>query len=163
MPGELDRYFAAERAGGALLLACALAGAGLSAGMLAQGSPYRPMSWPLLAVGLAQLALGATLVLRTPRQVRRLSERLRSAPAGYRAEESARMRRVQSRFTLYKRIEIGLLAAGLALASVEGYGQTLYAVGLGLVLEAGLMLAFDLTAERRGRRYLDAVDALPDA
>lgn len=70
------------------------------------------------------------------------------------------MRLVQRRFVLYKRIEIGLLALGLAFASVEGYGRTLYAVGMGLMLEAGLMLAFDLVAERRGQRYLRAVEAL---
>jgi hypothetical protein len=70
------------------------------------------------------------------------------------------MRRVQRRFVLYKRLEIGLLALGLALASVEGYGRTLYAVGMGLMLEAGLMLALDLRAERRGQRYLDTVKSL---
>ena len=70
------------------------------------------------------------------------------------------MRRVQRRFVLYKRVEIGLLALGLAFASIDGYGRTLYAVGLGLMLEAALMLALDLRAERRGQRYLDAVTQL---
>lgn len=67
------------------------------------------------------------------------------------------MRRVQRSFVLYKRVEIGLLALGLAFASIDGYGRTLYSVGLGLMLEAGLMLALDLRAERRGQRYLEAV------
>jgi hypothetical protein len=117
------------------------------------------MAWPLALIGLVQLAVGATIFLRTPRQAARLAERLRSSPAAYRAEESARMRRVQRSFVFYKRIEIGLLALGLAFASVEGYGRTLYAVGMGLMLEAGVMLAFDLVAERRGRRYLEAVES----
>ena len=73
----------------------------------------------------------------------------------YQIEETARMQRVQRGLLLYKRIEIGLLALGLALASVESYGRALYAVALGLILEAGLMLAFDLRAARRAERYLE--------
>jgi hypothetical protein len=70
------------------------------------------------------------------------------------------MRRVQRSFLLYRRIEIGLLAIGLALASIEGYGRTLYAAGMGLMLEAGLMLFLDLRAERRRHRYLEMVKTL---
>jgi len=162
MPAEIDRYFAGERAGGVFLLACALAGGAVSAALLASGSPLWAMSGPLVAVGLAQLAVGSVRVRRTPGQALRLSERLRSSPAGYRAEETARMRPVQRRLAVYKRIEIALLAAGLAIASFEGYGRTLYSVGLGLILEAGVMLAFDLKAECRGERYLAAVESLPE-
>jgi hypothetical protein len=157
MEAEMARYFAAERAASAVLLLCAVAGAVLAAGLLALRSPYRAMAWPLVAIGLVQLVVGATIFLRTPGQAARLTERLRSSPSECRAEETARMRRVQRSFVLYKRVEIGLLALGLAFASIDGYGRTLYSVGLGLMLEAGLMLALDLRAERRGQRYLEAV------
>jgi len=52
------------------------------------------------------------------------------------------------------------LALGLAFASIDAYGRTLYAIGMGLILEAGLMLALDLRAERRGARYLQTVKSL---
>lgn len=156
----MARYFAAERAESAVFLACAVAAVAASAALAALRSPYRAMAWPLLGVGLVQLVVGAAIFLRTPGQRTRLGQQLRTAPAAYRAEETARMQRVQRRFVLYKRIEIGLLALGLALASVDSYGRTLYAVGLGLILEAGLMLALDLRAERRGHRYLQAMRSL---
>jgi len=154
---EAARYFAAERRESAVFLACALAAAAASAALAALRSPYRAMAWPLLAVGLIQLVVGSTIFLRTPGQAARLTRQLREAPAAYRTEETARMQRVQRGFVLYKRIEIGLLALGRALASGEGYGRTLYAVGMGLILEAGLMLALDLRAERRAHRYLQMV------
>ena len=156
----MARYFAGERAESALLLLCAAAAAALSGWLVAVRSPYRAMAWPLLLIGLVQLVVGATIFLRTRAQAARLAERLRSSPSTYKTEETSRMRRVQRRFVLYKRIEIVLLALGLAFASVEGYGRTLYAVGMGLMLEAGLMLALDLVAERRGQRYLETVVAL---
>jgi hypothetical protein len=160
---EMDRYFAAERSAGAFLAAGAGAGAALAAVLLATRGPWRPAAWPLLAFSLGQALVGATLVLRSPRQLRRLSERLRDTPAVLCAEESARMRRVQRSFTFFKRAWTLLLAVGLAVASVEGYGQVLYAAGLALVLEVGTMLAFDLRAERRAQRYRAAVEAPTDA
>jgi hypothetical protein len=150
----MSRYFDAERAESAVFLACALAAAVASTALAAVRSPYRAMAGPMLGAGLVQLVTGGTIFLRTPGQVARLTRQLRASPAAYRAEETARMQRVQRRFALYKRIEIGLLAVGLALASIDAYGRTLYAVGMGLILEAGLMLALDLRAERRGQRYL---------
>ena len=157
---EMARYFAAERAESAVVLACAAGAAAIAAALVALRSPYRGMAWPLVAVGLVQLAAGGTVFLRTPGQMARLRRQLRSSSAAYSAEEAARMRRVQRRFVLYKRVEVALLALGLAFASIESYGRTLYAVGLGLILEAGLMLALDLRAERRGHRYLQAVKSL---
>jgi hypothetical protein len=159
MESEMARYFAGERGESALILACAVAAAVVSAALVSLRSPYRAMAWPLMALGLVQLLAGGAVFLRTPGQVARLGRQLRSSPSTFRAEEAARMTRVQRRFVLYKRVEIGLLAIGLALASIEGYGRTLYAVGMGLMLEAGLMLFLDLRAERRGQRYLQMVKA----
>jgi hypothetical protein len=159
MESEMARYFAGERGESALILACAVAAAVVSAALVSLRSPYRAMAWPLMALGLVQLLAGGAVFLRTPAQVARLGRQLRSSPSTFRAEEAARMTRVQRRFVLYKRVEIGLLAIGLALASIEGYGRTLYAVGMGLMLEAGLMLFLDLRAERRGQRYLQMVKA----
>jgi len=156
----MSRYFAAERAESVLFLACAVAAAVVSAALVALRSPYRAMAGPLIALGLVQVVVGGTIFLRTPGQGARLGRQLRSSPSAYQAEEAARMRRVLRSLVLYKRIEIGLLAIGLALASIEGYGRTLYAVGMGLMLEAGLMLFLDLRAERRGHRYLQMVKAL---
>jgi hypothetical protein len=160
MEAEMTRYFAAERAESALVLGCAIAAAVVSAALVALRSPYRAMAWPLAAVGLVQLVVGGTVFVRTPGQVARLTEQLCSSPSAYQAAEAARMRRVQRSFLLYRRIEIGLLAIGLALASIEGYGRTLYAAGMGLMLEAGLMLFLDLRAERRRHRYLEMVKTL---
>ena len=159
----MTRYFAGERAESGLLLGGAVAAAVVSAALVALRSPYRAMGWPLvrdLPHDRRQLVVGGTVFLRTPGQVARLTGQLRSSPSAYQVAEAARMRRIQRSFVLYKRIQIGLLAIGLALASIEGYGRTLYAVGMGLMLEAGLMLFLDLRAERRGHRYLEMVKTL---
>ncbi len=156
----LVRYLSAQRGRSVVFLGCAAAAVAASAALVMLRSPFRAMAAPLLAVGLVQLAGGGTIFLRAPGQRARLVRQLRASPAAYGADETARMVRVQRRFMLYKRIDVGLLAAGLAFASVDAYGPTLYAIGLGLILEAGLMLALDLRAERRAERYLEMVKRL---
>ena len=107
----LVRYFSAERAESVVFVGCAAAAAAASAALVALRSPFRAMAWPLLAAGLVQLVVGGVIFLRTPGQRARLLQQLRSNPAGYRSDETARMVRVQRSFVLYKRIEDFLLTA----------------------------------------------------
>ncbi len=73
------------------------------------------------------------------------------------------MDRVMAGFRLYKGAEIALLATGVALALAFPRREGLHAAGIGLVLQAALMLVLDLFAEKRGRDYLDAVARLGGA
>ena len=70
------------------------------------------------------------------------------------------MAKVQKSFRIYKAIEIALLAAGLLGIFLLKDRPALHAAAIGLVLQAGLMLAFDLVAERRADVYLDQVRRL---
>jgi len=70
---------------------------------------------------------------------------------------------VMRNFELYKGIEIALLLVGVALTYAFRHKELVYGIGLGLVLQASLMLVLDLFAERRGDEYLAALRALPTA
>jgi hypothetical protein len=121
------------------------------------------MAWPLAAIAAIQLAVGGTVLLRTDRQVAALEARLAADPVGFRAEEGARMERVMGGFRLYKAVEIALLAAGIGLALAFPRREGPYAAGIGLLVQAALMLVLDLFAEKRGRNYLDAIARLGGA
>ncbi len=163
MLAELVRYFAAEKQESLLFVAAGLA-ALVAAALLLRGSgPYRAMAWPLAAVAAIQLAVGGTVLLRTDRQVAGLEARLAANPAGFRDLEAARMERVMAGFRLYKAVEIALLAAGIALCLAFPRREGWYAAGIGLLVQAALMLVLDLFAEKRGRDYLDAVARLGGA
>jgi hypothetical protein len=63
------------------------------------------------------------------------------------AAEGSRMARVQRNFVIIEYVELAIIV----LAAVVAKGRpTLTGVALGLLLHAAFLLAFDLTAERRG-------------
>ena len=89
-----------------------------------------------------------------------LMAQLASAPGAYQAAEVARMEVVMRSFALYKIIELALFAVGVGLTYAFRNRETLYAVGIGLVLQSSLMLVADLFAEKRGDEYLEQVRGL---
>lgn len=76
------------------------------------------------------------------------------------AEEIPRMEKVMKSFALYKRIEIGIIITGLFLFFYFTEYTVTKGLGLGLFIQATLMLVFDFFAESRGRVYLDWLRSL---
>ena len=64
-------------------------------------------------------------------------------------KELTRMERVQANFVLIKRVWSGLIALGLGLALFGAPRSALIGVGLGILIQAAVMLAFDVFAEAR--------------
>jgi hypothetical protein len=54
-------------------------------------------------------------------------------------------------------VEIVLLAAGIAMTFAFRRREQLYAAGIGLLLQASVMLVLDLFAERRADVYIAAI------
>jgi hypothetical protein len=152
-PIELTEYFAAERQGGFLLVAMALAGFGFAILLWIGRGSFVAMAWPLVILGTLQVAIGLTVALRAPGQVAALEQGLGSARAATLAAESARMRKVDASFRRFKAIEIAVVVAGLLAVLLLPTPGTWSAVGLGLALEAMALLVFDAFAHHRARVY----------
>ena len=115
------------------------------------------MAVPLIAVALIQIVVGSTVYLRSDAQIAQLQQQARDAPAAFKSGETPRMKAVIANFELYRRIEIGLLALGMAIVVLLRNREFWFAFGLGLVLQAGFMLALDHFAEPRAHVYFKAV------
>ena len=150
---ELNEYFTAERQGGFLLVAMALTGIGLAGFLWIARSAFLAMAWPLLIFAAIQLAIGLTVALRTPAQVVALEQGLASAPEATKATETARMQKIHANFRVFKAIEIALIALGVLLVLLLPVPGTWSAVGLGLALEAVVLLVFDSFAHHRAEIY----------
>lgn len=152
-PTELIQYFTAERQGGFLLVAMAVAGFGFAAFLWLTRNAFMAMAWPLVVLGTFQLVIGLAVALRTPGQIAALDEGLRAAPAVAVAAEIGRMDKVNRNFRIVKIAEAALILVGLALAIFLSHPGPWAAVGLGLVLEAAALLAFDAFAHQRALIY----------
>jgi hypothetical protein len=160
MPAELLDYFGAEKNESLLFVGVALAATVASVWMWKSGSVHRGMGYPLVAVGLIQLVVGGSVYLRTDRQVAALEAQLAQDPAAFQAAEGKRMATVSANFRLYKAIEIALWLAGVAMTYLWKDRERLYSVGVGLILQASIMLVLDLFAERRADTYISALTKL---
>jgi len=160
---ELYQYFDAERQAG--LLAAALGVVSISASYLwFVRSPFKAMVWPLVIVGVLELGVGIGLVMRTSSQVQVLEAGFHTAPQSTAATELHRMARVNQSFRIIKGVEVFLLVTGLFLAFfLHTKSLTWPAVGMGLLLQAAVMLIFDIFAEHRAHvyaRWLSAIAGL---
>ncbi|MFM9945966.1 MAG: hypothetical protein ACKVQB_12130 [Bacteroidia bacterium] len=113
------------------------------------------LGWPLLFVALIQLSVGSYLYFSSPQKEHRIITATKSSPKNIKNVEIPRMEKVMAKFKYYRYIEMGLLVIGLIaflLSSKEGFWR---GVGLGLVIQGGIMLIADSFAENRGQTYLE--------
>ena len=161
MQEQMVRYFSEEKAESWLFILVGVVALGASVWLLRTGSSYRGMAYPLIAVGLIQIVVGGSVAFRTDAQVAALTAQLASSPSAFQLAEVPRMEVVMRNFALYKGVEIALLLVGVALTYAFRQKELVYGIGVGLVMQASLMLVLDLFAERRGDEYLSALRALP--
>lgn len=160
MHAAIITYFTAEKRESLLFLMAGAAAIAASIYLWATGSPHRAMAWPLTAIALIQIAVGWTVYARTDGQMKSLHTLLNQDKAAFSMAETPRMETVRKSFRVYKAIEIALLAAGLAGALFLRDRAALHAVAVGLALQAGLMLVFDLYAESRAEVYVEQIRQL---
>lgn len=158
-------YFGAERLESFVFIGVGVIALGLAAYVLlaSHNAMLRGAAWPLALVALIQITVGSGVALRSPKDIARVQTIVQSEPQRLRSEEIARMVTVMRNFVLYRWIEIGLLAAGLLLCVFAPSASAWRGAGIGLAAQAGLMLALDFFAERRGSAYLDWLRTLPGA
>lgn len=154
-------YFAGETRESFVFIGAGAASLGAAIPLFIQhGEVGRPMSIPLAIMGVVELALGIGLLARTPKQVEGLAAQLQSDPAAWKEAESKRMRGVMNGFQLYRLFELTMGVTGAAMAGI-GYvrdAPTVVGVGLGLLVQAAVLLTLDWFAEERGRKYSALID-----
>jgi putative effector of murein hydrolase len=157
---QLAEYFAAERQGAWLLLALGPASFAFAWFLWSTRSSFMAMLWPLVLIGVLEVAMGAVVALRTPGQVATLEQELRTSAAKVMDAENLRMAKVNRNFRLVKVVEAVVIAAALLMILLLPLGGTLSSVGLGLLLQATVLLVFDAFAHQRALAYAQWLNRL---
>lgn len=162
----LHQYFLGERQAGLCAALLGLASLLFTLWLFRSVSPFRAMMIPLGIVGLLQLGVGIGLYAKTPTQLAGIETGLSQPDPITRAaahrKEMTRMERVQANFVVIKRVWIGLIVLGLGLAIFGAPRSALIGVGLGILIQAAVMLAFDVFAEARGQSYFSFLQSTAD-
>lgn len=112
------------------------------------------LGWPLLFIAVIQLAVGSFIYFRSPNDERRVINFAQNSIKNIKNLEIPRMEKVMTQFKLYRYIEMGLIVLGLILFLVGSPAGFWKGFGLGIIIQAGLMLIADSFAENRGQYYL---------
>ena len=155
MSDPLTDYFAGEKQAAVLCLVLGALALAFSGWLWREHGPFRAMAAPLVLVGLVQLGIGVGLLARTDKQVAALRAALQREPAAARAAELGRMDRVNANFRMVEIVEAVLIVAALVMVFAFRGRPAVLAVGLGLLVQAAVMLAFDAFAELRAHAYTD--------
>lgn len=158
---HMSSYFAAEKQESLIFIAVGLLAMGISVWLWMNGHRLKSMAYPLVAIALMQIAVGASVYLRTDTQLSTLSAQLNANPATLKAEETTRMQTVMNNFSIYKAVEMVLLIVGVGMIAWLQRHDMAAGIGVGLVLQAAFTLTLDLFAEARGADYVSALHSIP--
>ncbi len=152
----IQEYFTTEKQESLLFIMVGTIAIGIGIYFLLKiKQPYfNGMAYSFMAIALIQLTVGISVYGRSPKDIERVTEIVQTDSTRIQTEEMPRMKTVMKNFVIYRWVEIALLLLGVILFFMAP-AQTLWkGVGLGLAIQAGLMLLLDYFAEKRGAEYL---------
>lgn len=123
---------------------------------------FRGVAAPFVVLGLALTVVGATVGFRAPAQVERLSAAFIAEPEKTRAEEQARMEKVNKAWSVYLTAWATFAIVGLLLRFALKH-EFARGIGTALVFFGGVGMLIDGFAERRAHSYTKALESPPAA
>jgi hypothetical protein len=121
---------------------------------------FRGVAAPFLVLGLVLTIVGGSVGFRTPAQVERLSAAFVAEPEKTRAEEQARMEKVNKAWPVYLTAWATFTVVGLLLRFALK-NEFARGIGIALVFFGGVGMLIDGFAERRAHPYTRALESPP--
>jgi hypothetical protein len=118
------------------------------------------MAYLLIAVALIQIVVGSSIYLRSPKDIVRVNEIAQTHSTKIQSEEIPRMHVVMKNFTIYRWVEIILLLAGIITLLFFPPLTILKGLGLGLAIQASIMLLPNFFAGSRAKSYLECLQTM---
>lgn len=125
-----------------------------------KSSFWKGAAIPFIIVALLEFVVGYTIVTRSPKDIARVETFIQKEPQSIKTLEIPRMEKVMRNFVIFRYAEIALIILGIALM-YSSMNETFWrGIGLGLFIQASIVLCLDFFAERRGHIYLEYLNQL---
>ena len=115
---------------------------------------WKGVAIPFIIVALLEFIVGFTIVTRSSKDTMRVQTYITNEPQKIKSVEIPRMEKVLSNFVIYRYVEIALIILGIALMYSSMNDTFWRGIGLGLFIQASIVLSLDFFAERRGHQYI---------
>ena len=155
---DIEKYFTVEKSESLLFVIIGIAAIVLAVifFFFLKTNFYKGIAVPFLLIGLIQLTVGFVVYKRCDDDRKRNVYAYDSNPSQLKNKEIPRMEKVNKNFVLYRWIEIVLILAGLVLIFLYRSNTERsfwYGLGIGLAIQAAIMLGADYFAEARAMVY----------
>jgi hypothetical protein len=127
-----------------------------------KSSFWKGVAVPFIIVALLEFAVGYTIVTRSIIDTARVETFILKEPQSIKTLEIPRMEKVMSNFVIFRYVEIALIILGIALMYSSLNDTFWRGIGLGLFIQASIVLSLDFFAERRGHIYLEYLKELSE-
>jgi len=121
---------------------------------------WKGVAIPFIIVALLEFIVGYTIVTRSSKDSIRVQTYITNEPLKIQIDEIPRMEKVLSNFVIYRYVEIGLIIFGIAFMYSSMNDTFWRGIGLGLFIQASIVLSLDFFAERRGHIYIEYLKEL---
>ena len=125
-----------------------------------KSSFWKGVAIPFIIVALLEFIVGYTIVTRSPKDITRVETFIQKEQQSIKKIEIPRMEKVLSNFVIYRYVEIALIILGIVLMYSSMNDTFWRGIGLGLFIQACIVLCLDFFAERRGHIYLEYLNQL---
>jgi hypothetical protein len=120
-----------------------------------KSSFWKGVAIPFLIVALLEFIVGYTIVNRSSKDIVRVEAFIKNQTQNIKTDEIPRMDKVLSNFVIYRYVEIALIVLGIVLMYSSMNDTFWRGIGLGLFIQASIVLSLDFFAERRGHIYME--------
>jgi len=123
--------------------------------LVLKSSFWKGVAIPFIIVAMLEFIVGYTIVTRSSKDNTRVETFIQKEPQNVKILEIPRMEKVMSNFVIFRYAEIVLIILGIALMYSSVYDTFWRGLGLGLFIQASIVLCLDFFAERRGHVYVE--------
>jgi len=113
---------------------------------------------PFILVSVLDIVAGISLIYQRPNDIIHVENYIKKEPGKIKTDEIPRMEKVMKNFVFYGYLEVALIFLGVILSFVsadEGFWR-----GLGLFIQASIVLTLDYFAERRGFIFIAYLNSI---
>jgi hypothetical protein len=155
---DIEKYFTAEKNESLVFIFIGIAAIilGVLFFIFLKTNFYKGMALPLILIAAIQITVGYTVYKRSDSDRQRNVYAYDLNPSELKGKEIPRMEKVNKNFVYYRWIEIALILTGLVLIFLYRSDPAklfLYGLGIGLAIQAFIMLGADYFAEARAKVY----------
>ena len=159
---DIEKYFIAEKSESLLFIIIGITAIVLAIifFFLLKTNFYKGMALALFVIAIIQVSVGYTVYKRSDDDRKRNTYAYDLNPSDLKSKEIPRMETVNQNFVLYRWIEIVSLLIGIILTFLYRSNTEKsfwYGLGLGLAIQAAVMLGADYFAAARSKVYINAL------